>query len=106
MTAFYRLFRFLFYCAKKFDAFVEKFIAVGFASKILFNKLRNFQTKGHFEMRLEFFLVVMIVSIFQYNKLFCNLIEFCNDRFDGGLLRWPRLAKKCLALLQRSRRGA
>ena len=42
-------------------------------------------------MRLEFFLVVMVVSIFRYNKLFCNPMKVYNDRFDGGCCGGPGL---------------
>ena len=60
-------------------------------------------------MRLEFFLVVMVVSIFRYNKLFRNLREFCNDQFTGGCCGGPNFGtdqKRCSALLWLDRRGA
>ena len=60
-------------------------------------------------MRLEFLLVVMVVSIFRYNKVFGNLREFCDDRFTGGCCGDQDFGtdqKSCSALLRLGRRGA
>ena len=50
----------------------------------------------------------MVVSILHYNKFCCNLIEFRNDRFDGGGCDGADLQtdqKRCSALLLLGRRG-
>ena len=57
------------------------FASENFICQICFEAIK---TNRHFEMRLKFFYVVMVVSIFRYNKLFWHLREVCHVRFDGG----------------------
>ena len=56
-----------------------------FASEIFFITilLLIHQTNSRFEMRLKFYLVVIVVSTFQCNKVFWNLVKTFYGRFDG-----------------------
>ena len=84
LTAFYRLFRFLFLQRKQIWFRLRKLLLCFCVKKFYYQTC--FETikpmHRHYEMRLEFFFVIMVASIFRYNKLFCNRVEVYNVRFD------------------------